>query len=446
MPDSYHPDTMPSFGDEPGSPGVNVDVGSATDLSLSLTIPATGTTTMITTGGGSVGRASPLRDEDDSVFDERISPRASPVHHHQHPPHLPTHRNQQQMRCSPTQDSDHEDHRDSNTRHENRLRPVVSPSSSHHHHHHNQVHRPHHHPHHPVAVAPAAASPEHNAVSPAGQPKLTPFSVLDILDPKKFRGATSPSHVSDSGRGRLSPSSVRGGGDGHWSSWSSPGSPASSCRSDDGEKTDRKCLQPTAADEDSTIRRTDDSVNGIHADDDDDDLKKMTQDHETSDIERNDGEDDDEGDHTQGKKRKRSDSDAGKAGKPRRARTAFTYEQLVALENKFKTTRYLSVCERLNLALSLSLTETQVKIWFQNRRTKWKKQNPGMDPNAPTTAVNTTPSPMSLHNTYGSGLLYGSHLPAYLQAPSSVPYLVSAPGYGALHGLAGHFYSHLGHA
>ena len=49
-----------------------------------------------------------------------------------------------------------------------------------------------------------------------------------------------------------------------------------------------------------------------------------------------------------------------KSSKPRRARTAFTYEQLVSLENKFKTTRYLSVCERLNLALSLNLTETQV--------------------------------------------------------------------------------------
>jgi len=47
-------------------------------------------------------------------------------------------------------------------------------------------------------------------------------------------------------------------------------------------------------------------------------------------------------------------------GKPRRVRTAFTYEQLVALENKFRQTRYLSVCERLNLALSLNLTETQV--------------------------------------------------------------------------------------
>ena len=52
--------------------------------------------------------------------------------------------------------------------------------------------------------------------------------------------------------------------------------------------------------------------------------------------------------------------DSSKSSKPRRARTAFTYEQLVALENKFKTTRYLSVCERLNLALSLNLTETQV--------------------------------------------------------------------------------------
>uniref|UniRef100_A0A9J8B163 NK1 transcription factor related 2-like,a n=1 Tax=Cyprinus carpio carpio TaxID=630221 RepID=A0A9J8B163_CYPCA len=77
--------------------------------------------------------------------------------------------------------------------------------------------------------------------------------------------------------------------------------------------------------------------------------------------------------------------------KPRRARTAFTYEQLVALENKFRATRYLSVCERLNLALSLSLTETQVKIWFQNRRTKWKKQNPGAE-------SSLQPGTNSLHN------------------------------------------------
>ena len=67
-----------------------------------------------------------------------------------------------------------------------------------------------------------------------------------------------------------------------------------------------------------------------------------------------------EGLDADGHHRKRKSGERG--GKPRRARTAFTYEQLVSLENKFKTTRYLSVCERLNLALSLNLTETQVNV------------------------------------------------------------------------------------
>lgn len=57
-----------------------------------------------------------------------------------------------------------------------------------------------------------------------------------------------------------------------------------------------------------------------------------------------------------------SGSESG-SSKSRRARTAFTYEQLVALENKFKNTRYLSVCERLNLAISLRLSETQVGLF-----------------------------------------------------------------------------------
>ena len=70
-----------------------------------------------------------------------------------------------------------------------------------------------------------------------------------------------------------------------------------------------------------------------------------------------------EGLDADGHHRKRKSGERG--GKPRRARTAFTYEQLVSLENKFKTTRYLSVCERLNLALSLNLTETQVSIIIQ---------------------------------------------------------------------------------
>ncbi|XP_038141327.1 NK1 transcription factor related 2-like,a [Cyprinodon tularosa] len=103
-------------------------------------------------------------------------------------------------------------------------------------------------------------------------------------------------------------------------------------------------------------------------------------------------------------KRRRADH---ACAKPRRARTAFTYEQLVALENKFRATRYLSVCERLNLALSLSLTETQVKIWFQNRRTKWKKQNPGAESSLQTgssSLVSVSPNPSSCGS--GSGAFH----------------------------------------
>lgn len=123
-------------------------------------------------------------------------------------------------------------------------------------------------------------------------------------------------------------------------------------------------------------------------------------------------------------------SDSSKHGSPRRARTAFTYEQLVALENKFKTTRYLSVCERLNLALALNLTETQVKIWFQNRRTKWKKQNPGMDVNSPTLPPSTG-GLSSLTSPY-SGLFYGQALHPYLSAPhlsGALGLLKSHPAY-----------------
>ncbi|KJH52416.1 homeobox domain protein [Dictyocaulus viviparus] len=60
-------------------------------------------------------------------------------------------------------------------------------------------------------------------------------------------------------------------------------------------------------------------------------------------------------------------------GKIRRPRTAFTSEQLVELERQFSENRYLSRPRRYQLAQELCLTETQVKIWFQNRRMKNKR-------------------------------------------------------------------------
>jgi homeobox protein Nkx-3.2 len=94
----------------------------------------------------------------------------------------------------------------------------------------------------------------------------------------------------------------------------------------------------------------------------------------------------------------------------KRSRAAFSHAQVFELERRFAQQRYLSGPERAELAKNLRLTETQVKIWFQNRRYKTKRKQIQQHEAAMMNATKRVPVQVLVRDdgSYGQMLLGGN--------------------------------------
>ncbi|CAH2237787.1 jg24126 [Pararge aegeria aegeria] len=87
-----------------------------------------------------------------------------------------------------------------------------------------------------------------------------------------------------------------------------------------------------------------------------------------------------------------SKTSSGGIKKPKRIRTAFTSQQMMELENEYARTRYLDRSRRIELSDILNLNERTIKIWFQNRRMKEKKdRTESLEENEATSTTELSP-------------------------------------------------------
>ncbi|CAF1237931.1 unnamed protein product [Rotaria sp. Silwood1] len=87
-----------------------------------------------------------------------------------------------------------------------------------------------------------------------------------------------------------------------------------------------------------------------------------------------------------------------KGKKIRKPRTIYSSMQLQVLNKRFQRTQYLALPERAELAASLGLTQTQVKIWFQNKRSKQKKIVKNVSHHSSSSSSSQSPNPNPSHH------------------------------------------------
>ncbi|XP_077157434.1 ventral anterior homeobox 2 [Paroedura picta] len=121
--------------------------------------------------------------------------------------------------------------------------------------------------------------------------------------------------------------------------------------------------------------------------------------------------------------------------RPKRTRTSFTAEQLYRLELEFQRCQYVVGRERTELARQLNLSETQVKVWFQNRRTKQKKDH-SKDSEKRSSCTSESFATCNILRLLEQGRLLSVPAPPALLSPAANPLGASA-GNGSSMGTSG---------
>ena len=115
-----------------------------------------------------------------------------------------------------------------------------------------------------------------------------------------------------------------------------------------------------------------------------------------------------------------NDDDDDLFRKRKKARTAFSREQVAELEKKFQEKKYLSSAERGELAERLKLSDMQVKTWFQNRRMKYKRQSEEAE-----MEMKSPKYPYGSFVPYGGMTSFYSYVPMSYKPENGMPYTYS---------------------